>query len=214
MKKLRQFVLTAALGGFFVILPIVILIQIAQWLYQLFIDSAGPLISLIESALNVDTLAAEWFALGAVFVACFLLGMLVRTPVGSWLHAQFDHYILARIPGYKMIRDIVKQFGADKKGLFREVALLQVGDNGQEMTGFVVDEYDDDGVSVFVPTGPNPTTGIILHTHRRFLTTLDTTVERAMKTVLSCGAGTGALRHSTATRNASTDIAGAAPPKA
>jgi uncharacterized membrane protein len=196
VRKLRRFVLTAALGGFFIILPVVILVRIAQWLYRLFIDSTGPLISFIEHRFDIPTLAAEWLTLAAVFAACFLLGMLVRTPVGGWLHARLDQYILTRIPGYKMIRDIIKQFGSEHKSLFREVVLVRVGDDGPEMTGFVVDQYDEDGVSVFVPTGPNPTTGLILHTRRQHLTSLNTTVEHAMKTILSCGAGTGALRHS------------------
>jgi len=67
--------------------------------------------------------------------------------------------ILFRIPGYKRVKEITDQLSGKQKGLFREVALINVGNTGVSATGFI----DESHSPVFIPCGPNPTTGFILH---------------------------------------------------
>ena len=59
--------------------------------------------------------------------------------------------------------------------------------------GLVTSRHADGRVSVFVPTGPNPTTGFIYHVGMELVELRpDIRVEQMMKTVIACGAGTAA----------------------
>ena len=49
------------------------------------------------------------------------------------------------------------------------------------------------GVAVFVPTGPNPTSGLIFHVPRDHVHPVAVSVEEAMRSVIGCGAGSTAL---------------------
>ena len=47
--------------------------------------------------------------------------------------------------------------------------------------------------TVFVPTGPNPTSGFIYHLPNEYIHKVDVKVEDAMRSVISCGTGSSAL---------------------
>jgi uncharacterized membrane protein len=48
-------------------------------------------------------------------------------------------------------------------------------------------------ITVFVPTGPNPTSGLIYHVPKDRVTKTDAAVDLAMKTIISCGAGSAGV---------------------
>ena len=61
------------------------------------------------------------------------------------------------------------------------------------MTAFVTDDSQEDMWTVFVPTGPNPTSGNIYHLPVSTITVIDISVETAMRSIISCGAGSASL---------------------
>jgi uncharacterized membrane protein len=56
------------------------------------------------------------------------------------------------------------------------------------MTGFITEDQGEI-LTVFVPTGPNPTSGNIYHVNRDQVIFSGTSVDNGMKTIISCGAG-------------------------
>ncbi len=73
------------------------------------------------------------------------------------------------------------------------IPLVQVFGNSTLMTAFVTDEHPDGSCSVFVPTGPNPTSGNIYHLEGKYVHPVDIPVEEAMRSIISCGAGSNRL---------------------
>ena len=61
------------------------------------------------------------------------------------------------------------------------------------MTAFVTDEHESGWKTVFIPTGPNPTTGYIVHLRARDVFPIQVRVEDAIRSVISCGAGSAPL---------------------
>ena len=62
------------------------------------------------------------------------------------------------------------------------------------VTALVTSRHEDGHVTVFVPTGPNPTSGFIYHVDESLVELHpEIGVESMMKTVVSCGAGTASL---------------------
>ena len=80
-----------------------------------------------------------------------------------------------------------------KKSPFSSVALIKIYDSDVLMTGFITDEHDTDWKTVFIPTGPNPTTGYIFHLPSERVFPVDVKAETALRSVVACGTGSQAL---------------------
>ena len=65
---------------------------------------------------------------------------------------------------------------------------MDIFNSGVLMTGFITDDQGDI-ISVFVPTGPNPTSGNIYHLQKERVLRTTASVDVGMKTIISCGAG-------------------------
>jgi uncharacterized membrane protein len=189
MTRIRNFIVNVFIGGVIVLLPIIIIFQIAQWLFTLFKESTRPLTEYMTSTFSISQPLALMLSLIGIFTLFSIIGMIVRTQIGSGLYQFLENMTLSRIPGYKTIKDIVAQITGKQKGLFRKVVLIKVGNTGVAATGFVVDEISEDYSSVFIPCGPNPTTGFILHIKNEDISVMNISVETAMKTIIACGSG-------------------------
>ena len=134
-------------------------------------------------------------------MVCFFVGVLVRTRLGGFLYRFIETRILKLAPGYSMIKETVLQiFGSKQDSPFSSVALVQVFGNETLMTAFITDKHDDGSFTVFVPTGPNPTSGLIYHLEGRHVHPVDIPVQDAMRSIISCGAGTAKLMKEQAIR--------------
>ncbi|MCW8900016.1 MAG: DUF502 domain-containing protein [Gammaproteobacteria bacterium] len=193
MTRIRNFIYNIFIGGLIVLLPVIIIFNIGQWLFDIFQHNTLPLTRYLTATLSIDKATALILSLIAVFILFSVIGMIVRTQIGGGLFQFFERLTLFRIPGYETIKDITAQITGKQKGLFRKVALIKVGNTGVAATGFIVDEIDEGHSTVFIPCGPNPTTGFILHIKNDDITEINVSVEKAMKTVIACGAGSTKL---------------------
>jgi len=194
MDKFKQFLKTSLLGGFVVILPITILAALVVWVFNLVTRLISPLTHLLTKDLEVNEFIAETLAIVVIIAACFFVGVLVRTRLGGLTFKVLETRILKLAPGYSIIKDTVLHlFGDGKNSPFSSVAMAQIFCNSTLVTCFVTDSHDDGSYTVFVPTGPNPTSGLIYHLEGRFVHLVDVPVQDAMRSVISCGAGSGKL---------------------
>ncbi|MGB5259367.1 MAG: DUF502 domain-containing protein [Gammaproteobacteria bacterium] len=194
MDKLKNFLKTSLLGGVVVILPMAILVSVTLWIFSLVTGLIQPLTRILISDSQLNVIAAEVIVIILILMACFFVGVLVRTRLGGYLFSYIETRILKQAPGYSMIKDTVLQiFGSNKDSPFTSVALVQVFGNDTLMTAFVTDKHDDGSFTVFVPTGPNPTSGLIYHLHGRNVHPVEISVQDAMRSIISCGAGSAKL---------------------
>lgn len=191
MKQLREFIITTLIGGVVVLLPIVILIWVAQLLVALIESLLRPITNLIN--LEVPDIVINLIAIAAVIAFCFIVGLAIRTRSGSMIFNYVEKQWFERLPVYSSIRDIVQQFTGKKKQPFNQVVILEAF--GTKMTGFVTDE-DGDDFTIFVPTAPNPTNGFVFHARRDQIVFVEAKTEAAMRTVVGMGVGSQALMKS------------------
>ena len=97
-----------------------------------------------------------------------------------------------KIPGYKMARETVMQFFGKNRSFFSEVVLVDLFNSGTLMTGFITDDHGE-YLTVFVPTGPNPTSGNIYHVKKDKVLRTVANVDSGMKSIISCGAGSSEI---------------------
>lgn len=197
LNRIQNFFKTTLLGGIIVILPSIILIFAFNWLFSFVREAIKPLTTLVINNLPLpeqyNETTATLIVLIVIVLSCFTLGLFIRTRVGHWIYSAFESSLLSKAPGYKMIKETVNQFLGKKQSPFSSVALVQIFENDTKVTAFITDKHDDGTVTVFVPTGPNPTSGFIYHLNEKYVHPVNVAVEDAMRSVISCGAGSGAL---------------------
>ena len=193
MSRMKSLIKTSFLGGLTVILPVAILVFVFKWVFGVVARVIQPLTNLILIKSNLREIMADLLALVIIISVCFIIGVIVKTQIGRFIHTSLENSILKFAPGYSLIKETIMQFLGRKKTPFSSVALVQVFGNETMLTAFVTDEHSDGSYTVFVPTGPNPTSGNIYHLESRFVHQVDVPVEDAMRSIISCGAGSAML---------------------
>jgi uncharacterized membrane protein len=196
LKRTKNFFKTTLLGGIIVILPAIILILAFKWLFGVVGNAIEPLTNLAERQLPLgeyNRYVAPVIVLSVIVLGCFLFGLFVRTKLGQMIYMGFENSFLSKAPGYRMIKETVNQLLGKKTSPFSTVALVQIFENDTMVTAFITDEHDNGKVTVFVPTGPNPTSGFIYHIDKKYVHPVDISVEDAMRSVISCGTGSEKL---------------------
>lgn len=193
LKQLNSFTRTAFLGGVTVILPVAILWVVFHWLFQRVTQLVQPLTNLLVARSQLQVFVAELLAIVIILAFCFAVGVLVRTRLGAWLFHALERSVLRVAPGYNLVKEIVMQVLGAKKSPFSSVALVQLFGNETLTTAFVTDEHANGYYTVFVPTGPNPTSGMIYHLPPQAVHLIDIPAESAVRSIISCGVGSQPL---------------------
>ena len=193
MDRLKNFLKNTILGGLLVLLPLAIFLFILSWIFGLVRKAISPLTIIVMEKSPIQGLVADVSVIVTLIVVCFAVGVIVRTKVGKWLHTALESKILLRAPGYMLIKETIFQFLGKKKPPFSSVALVDLFANGALATAFITDEHEDGSYTVFVPTGPNPTSGLIYHMPQNRVFPVKVSIEQAMRTIISCGAGSSYL---------------------
>lgn len=192
-KGLQRFLQTTFIGGLVALLPLTLTVIFFRWIINLIEKHLGPVVDLVtETDSKLYTFGLYLLSIIIIFLIFFMIGLIIKTSWGQFLKYQLEKKYLVKIPGYKIARDTVKQFFGKNRSFFKEVVLVDPFNSGVLMTGFITDDQDE-LVTVFVPTGPNPTSGNIYHVPREKVLKTETTVEVGMKTIISCGAGSSEI---------------------
>ncbi len=193
---MKRYINATLLGGIVAMLPLGLVILVVRWLINLVQKYLGPIVEWFAKLLNIDSnwlmLASYVIFILAILVGFFFIGMIIRTRTGRFFKKELEQKYLMKIPGYKIIRETVMQFFGKNRSFFSEVVLVDIYNSGALMTGFVTDDHGD-YLTIFVPTGPNPTSGLIYHVSKDKVLRTKASVENAMKSIISCGAGSSQL---------------------
>lgn len=194
LQKTKKFFITTILGGILVILPLAILFMVVRFSFNLIASNLRPIVHW----LNIDGISNQpWIVdlLSVVLLVffCFSVGLFVRTQFGKNFFTYIETRYLSRLPLYSTIKETINQFTSGSTVNHMKVVMADVYGNGVLMTGLVTDDTFEDYVTVFVPTGPNPTNGMIFHLPPDKIEFVDVKPEEAMKTIIGVGTGSSQL---------------------
>lgn len=195
MKRVRSYIGLTLLGGFMVVLPFAIFVFLLDWLFGLITTVISPLSNLLTNWTPIAKYAADLLGIAILLVLFFVVGLAIRTKVGSLLHDMIDQWLTKLAPGYKTIREVVMQFlgGEGNTSLLKGQvcrAYLMGRATGVSVTGIVTAQHITGDYTVYVPTAPIPTSGFVYHLTPECVEMLPhISVEAAMRTVISCGSG-------------------------
>ncbi len=182
-----------ALKGLAVLLPTILLVSITLWVVRFLTRVGEPYAKAVSKALDVpQTVGVVIVTVGFIFV-CFCIGKLVTTAAGAkWRHL-LESEIFDRAPGYAILRNVVAQFLGGEKSPLSAFAFVEFKKSGLRLSGFITDRSETGWCTVFVPTAPNPTSGLILHVKEDEVKRLNISGADAIETIIGCGVGSAEL---------------------
>ena len=190
---MRTFAKATLLGGLVVLLPVAIIIYVVKWLVGLITNAVEPLTSFLIDEAGIYDWAAYLIVVMIVILVLFMLGLIVKTQFGAFMHRFVEKRILRRAPGYSTIKETITRVLGSERPPFSKVALVELYDDKAFATAFVTDTHDDGSYTVFVPASPNPLSGNIYHLKAECVHLIDITTEEALRSIISCGAGSRTL---------------------
>ena len=170
------------LKGLLSLIPIIITLALFNYLFSLFEDFFLLIFGYANG--NIFITIFTFISLGAIL---FYIGYLLEKNKEVIL-LKFTETIIKKIPViksiYSVIKDMVNLFSS-KKDEYKGVVYIPVGKG--KIMGFIT-RVDKNKLTVFIPTTPNPTTGLLFFVDEKDVEYIDITVEDAVKKLVSLGA--------------------------
>ena len=190
MKGFFEFFKTTAVGGFFVILPILVVVLLLGQALAMLDGLMVPLAERLPVEKVGGVEVAFLLSLLAVALLCFAAGLVLRTGMGAAANAWIERVILERVPGYTMVRNLTGRFsGAGESSV--ALARLQAGDALALV--FVVERTEDGQVVVFQPLAPTPTVGSLHVLPESDVRVLEVSMAAGVNCVMQWGVGTAEM---------------------
>jgi len=195
MKRLRSFVSITLLGGFMVVLPMAILVLFAEWLFGVVSRLIKPFNEWVATWSPLTNYMADFTGVAMLLLGCFLIGLLVKTNIGQWLHDVMDDVLGKILPGYQTINKLVSQLlgGEGNSSLLKGEACrayIMGRHIPTSVTGIVTARHANGDFTVYVPTAPFLTSGMVYHLGAENVELMPhISVEAVMRTIIACGSG-------------------------
>lgn len=189
MKKARKLFIT----GIFVLTPLVVTVSIISW----FVFKIDAFFQKPVKALTGET----FIGLGVILTLglIFLTGFLATNYAGKKIISNLENAVL-KIPIANVIYTTIKQlrdtvFYNKSKKAFQSVVLIEYPSKGIYTLGFITGKAPAiiEGAvkkrmtSIFVPTTPNPTSGMYVMVPMGDLIHINMSVDTAIKLIVSGG---------------------------
>ncbi len=196
-------------ANFFTGLLIIIPIVLTFWVFYFIISKLNflllqPIMSIFQMWLP-DRTSVELITKAAIFFILLALLTLIGRAARIILIRNifgFGESILYKVPMiraiYRGLKELSSAFFTDQKSIFKKVVLVEYPRKGVYSIGFVTSEAQGEAqektkekvINVFVPTTPNPTTGMLALVPQKDVIVLEMSVADGMKMVISGGAVT------------------------
>ena len=167
MPENRSSFKTNLIYGAIVLIPISIVIVVVVQLFE-FLDHVAEGLAL-RSALDAG--AAMLIIFFLLLLICYLIGAFIHTQLGTWSFERLENRVLKQVPLYKVISGILKGYATQEQR--HQPALIQTGMQGAAQMGIVIEENDNDTITVFIPSIPVLTVGTLLVVERARVKPLD-----------------------------------------
>lgn len=187
------------LTGVVIVAPIMLTFYLIWWAINLVDGMIVPWVPAIYNPSTYLGVNIPGFGVVVFIVFTAFIGALTKGLFGRQLLKMGEGFV-ERMPVVRSIYNALKQISetvlSKSNASFQNACLVQYPRKGIWAIAFVSTETsgelpgkmgEDDLLSIFLPTTPNPTSGFLLFVPRRDTVILDMTVEEAAKLVISAG---------------------------
>jgi uncharacterized membrane protein len=190
MNRVMEFSKTCAIGGLFVLLPLLIFILLIKQALGAVVALATPIADLFP----VDTFerveAPSVIAMLLILGSSFILGLALRSRYiarfGGWLEER----TLARLPMYSAVKHLTTGFDSSELGF--KCAILRSPDDVRELV-YLVEEHEEGLSTILVPWAPASFSGSVKVVPTSRLEILNVSLGDASRVISLWGVGMGDL---------------------
>lgn len=158
---------TNVVYGLLVLVPAAIILLLLIKIVEILEETAAA----FNLQSTTSLIFAALLALLLLLILCFVIGAFVRTRIGAWSLERLERRILNQIPGYEIISNVLKGFA--EKRIAYPAAMIRLYDQGTAVLGFIMEEGENAGLTVFVPSAPMLTVGSLYVVDRERVTILE-----------------------------------------
>ncbi|WP_319370918.1 DUF502 domain-containing protein [uncultured Ilyobacter sp.] len=201
--------------GLIALLPVILTFYFLSWIFQLVISLLRG--SFVVKILTDFLLGLERFnkreqieiyikisvyliSIVGIFFIITLVGLTLKHVIGKRI-AGFLEKLFIKLPVIKQVYTTVSQItglvSSDKAKSYQKVVLLEYPKKGIYSLGFLTSDGNhyfeeimgkERILNIFVPTSPNPTSGMFIMVEEKDVKILNIKVEEAVKLIISGGA--------------------------
>ena len=187
MKKLTEYVLTRLIAGVLIVAPIYLAILLLLKAMKTAAGLVKPFAHLVPAWLPAD----QVLSLLLVLVCCFFIGLAVRTPAGRAARERLEKSLFERLPGYALIRSLTQRLAGETRDQAWKPALAEIEE--ALVPAFIIEEFDDGRLTVFVPSVPTPLAGAVYILSADRVHPLNIPFTQAVKVISRWGSGSKEL---------------------
>ena len=188
MKTVTAFLKVTLIGGLLIVLPL----WVSLLLLFKAIKGALALLQPIAKLVPQKFVHHDVVAFCLLILICFAVGLLIRTRVGHLIGDWLEQHLLGRLPGFSIVRGMVRQFAGAKDEQSFEPALVEIEE--ALVPAFIIEKHPDGQFTVFVSSSPTPMAGAIYILQPERVHPVDVPLRKAMVCVTKWGAGAAEMR--------------------
>jgi uncharacterized membrane protein len=191
MKGSFRFFRTTVLGGLLFLVPIVVLILIIGKAFEFAKRFTTPIAGALPFSPAADMAIAAVLAVGALFLVCFLAGLLAKNRLAKKSIAYVEENILMKMPPYIFIKDMSQSMIGMEQAKGLKPVLVKFDDAWQ--IAFEVERIEGGYVTIFIPGAPSPWSGDVFIFEENRIKPLDVSFASAIKSMRLIGRGAGEM---------------------
>ena len=160
MKKLMEFLKTTALGGLFVLLPLLLLFLALAEVMELLVGIATPISNLFHPGAFEEAQFPVILALLLLFGASFVIGLWLHSKTAQRFGDWIERKTVGRLPVYKFLKSLIRGLlGSEDTAGFKPAMLVSQKD--QREFAYVVEDHGNGRLTVLVPWAPAAFAGVV-----------------------------------------------------
>jgi uncharacterized membrane protein len=188
MKTISEFVKSTLIGGFFGILPMLIIYLLLKETMGAITALASPIIDLLPESFVASDTTPVLTALILLILVAFLMGVILRYSFAKRAVDAFEGKLLNKLPGYTIIRSLTRRFSGSEDTEAFSPALMKMPMESYAVV-FIIEELESGHYSVLVPVSPTPGAGNVLIVPRDRIILLDASTAAVFDAMSRWGEG-------------------------
>ena len=188
LKKIKHHIQAKLGAGLLVWIPLAVTFMVLKFL---FVSIDSLLRPVIERTLNFSF---PGLGILLTIILLYITGVLTTNIFGKYL-VHLGERILLRLPFvrtiYQSVKQIMQTLSMPSEQRFKKVVIIEYPRHGLRAIGFVtgatLGANNQRFVSVFIPTSPNPTSGMLELIPEEDVEEAKISVEEALKIIMSGG---------------------------
>jgi len=188
LRQLFEFLKTTALGGLFVLLPVLLLYLLLTEALGLIVALATPIADLFPKG-TFDVINHP-VVMGLILIMgiSFIIGLVLRSEIGRRLGRWIERMVLDRLPVYGALKSLTTGFAeVGKDGAFK-TAVLKSSDGAREIV-YVIEDHGNEYLTVLLPWAPAAFVGSVKVVRQDRLEVLDANLGDVSRVLNQWGVG-------------------------